>query len=440
MKHPTAAKPPTTGRIILTDSDTRRIRGIRILDPWSNTDALADITVSREGIETVEPSSEGPSGLWLIPGVTDMHVHLRVPGGEAAETLETGLRAAAAGGVTAVGMMPNTTPPLDTPDAVRKLLLQAASAGRVTVRPVPCATVGRAGSVPVDLEGFAEMGITAFSDDGDPVGSDEVLMEIFQRISRFSGTLIEHPEVKALSSGGAVNQGEASRLTGAGGIPESAEYEDVQRCIEVLERSGTAARLHLTHLSSPRSIELAAEAASRGLSVTCDVTPHHLALNETEIIERGAVAKMNPPLRCEDSRKRLAALAAGGKVTAVASDHAPHPAERKELPLQQAAFGITGLETILPLTVDELVFREGMEPLEAVRLITSNPARILGLPDGPLVPGVRRSMVLFDPDALWHYSRSFSLSRNSPFLGKTLRGRILQVWAGSLIFREGIFV
>ena len=388
----------------------------------------------------METSSEDPSGLWLMPGVTDMHVHLRVPGGEVAETLETGLRAAAAGGVTAVGMMPNTTPPLDTPGAVREILAEAVSAGPVTVRPVPCATIGRSGKVPVDLEGFAEMGITAFSDDGDPVGSDEVLMEIFQRISPFSGTLIEHPEIKALAMGGAVNQGEASRITAAGGIPESAEYEDVQRCIEILERSGSGARLHLTHLSSPRSVELAAEAASRGLSVTCDVTPHHLTLNEKETIERGAVAKMNPPLRSEDSRKRLAALAAGGKVTAVASDHAPHPRERKELPLQQAAFGITGLETILPLTVDELVSRGGMAPLEVVRLLTSNPAAILGLPDGPLVPGARRSMVLFDPDALWKYSRSFSLSRNSPFLGRTLRGRVLQVWAGSLIFREGSFV
>ena len=376
----------------------------------------------------------------MLPGIVDMHVHLRVPGGEESETFLTGLRAAVAGGVVTLGMMPNTEPPLDVIEDTVKLTARANELGLSHVHPVPCATKGRRGKECVDLKGFSEQGIKAFSDDGSPVASNEVLLQVYHALSDFSGTLIEHPEVPELASGGAVNLGEASRITGAAGIPESAEYEDVRRCIEILEASGSKAKLHLTHLSSPESVKLVHEAYSRGLQVTCDVTPHHLALNEQDLIELGPIAKMNPPLRSEKSRGELVELVKMGWVTAVASDHAPHPESAKKKPLQEASFGITGLETLLPVTVDILVNEGGMEPLEVVSMLTSKPAGILGTPFHGLTPGLPCSMVLFDPEDVWTYRTTLSKSSNSPLLGREMKGRVLRVWIGKEVYREGRFV
>lgn len=430
-------------RTILTDSTPAApeiLPGVRLLDPFTESDTVADVCIQSGCVSSITPSASEPSGLWLLPGLVDLHVHLRIPGGEEAETLQTGLRAAVAGGVTTLGMMPNTSPPLDRVQDTLRLAEKANALGLARVHPVPCVTLGRLGMECVDLEEFSRHGITAFTDDGSPVSSDEILAEALKRLSSFSGTLIEHPEIAEIASGGAVNLGMASRKTGAFGIPECAEYEDVERCIRVLEGSGSLARLHLTHLSSPRSVFLVHEAASRGLRVTCDVTPHHLALNEYDLIRLGPAAKMNPPLRSEESRSELARLVSLGWVSAVASDHAPHPAASKNRSLQDAAFGITGLETLLPVTVDVLVNRTGMKPLEVVRMLTQSPASILGIACHGILPGMRCNMVLFAPDMTWKFERSHSRSSNSPFLGEEMRGRVLRVWAGNELYREGHFV
>jgi dihydroorotase len=301
-------------------------------------------------------------------------------------------------------------------------------------------TLGRSGKECTDLETFASLGITAFSDDGSPVESDTALFDALCRLSPFGGVVIEHPEVTSLARGGAVNKGIASAVTGAGGIPESAEFEDVKRCLGVLERAEPGARLHFTHLSSPESVRLAAASVSHGLNVTCDVTPHHLSLDENDLIEMGPVAKMNPPLRSAESRAALVELVRRGKVNAVASDHAPHPDRSKSLSLQDSAFGITGLETLLPVTVDTLVNGAGMPPLDVIRMLTTAPAGILGIPEPVISAGRPLDMVLFDPDSVWRYSKTFSLSSNSPFLGRTLRGRVLRVWVNNEVYREGDFV
>jgi dihydroorotase len=369
-----------------------------------------------------------------------MHVHLRTPGYEDAETLETGLQAAIAGGVTAVGMMPNTLPVMDSVDMVVDVRNRGNSLGLSRVEPVPCVTVQRAGETCTDLEGFAREGITCFSDDGSPVKSDEALLDAFHRVSAFNGVIVEHPEVVSLAAGGAVNLGRASDKTGEKGIPESAEYADVKRCIDVLADSGTDARLHLTHLSSPRSIRLVAGAAEQGLRVTCDVTPHHLSLSEDALINMGSVAKMNPPLRSEKSREELVKMTAKGMVTAIASDHAPHTASKKKPPLSAAAFGITGLETLLPVVLDVLGREAGVDPLNIVQLVTTAPADVLNIPRPEVAPGKPLNMVLFDPLCQWKYSHPFSLSSNSPFLNKTLVGKVLRVWYRRELFREGEFV
>ncbi len=391
-------------------------------------------------MESIFPSTSSPSGLWLIPGLVDMHVHLRVPGGEGAETLQSGLRAAVAGGVTALGMMPNTMPPLDEPERTMEIVRRANGLGLAQVHPVPCVTLGRKGFHCVDIEGFLELGVKAFTDDGSPVGSDNALLEAFRRLAPAGGTVIEHPEVTAVAAGGAVNLGEASRLTGAAGIPESAEFQDVRRCIDILAGAPRGARLHLTHLSSPESIRMVRRAVEDGLPVTCDVTPHHLSLNETALISRGTMAKMNPPLRSEESRRAVALLAGAGFVNAVASDHAPHPARAKNGSIQDAAFGITGLETLLPVTVDALVNGVGMEPMDVIRMLTVSPASILGIEPPGIQVGRVANMVLFHPDRRWTYTSSFSRSVNSPFLGGEIRGKVLTVWIGEEVFREGCFV
>lgn len=430
-----------TAKIIQTESSKsiETLKGVRLINPSSDYDGVVDVTIDQSGVLSINESAFNPSGLWLIPGLVDMHVHLRTPGYEDAETLSSGLRTAISGGVTAVGMMPNTSPPLDSIQLTEKLQKEAACLNLATVVPVPCVTLGRLGEECVDFKSFSKQGVRSFSDDGSPVQSDSALLAAFQEMALCEGVIIEHPEITELAKGGAVNEGEASLKLGVKGIPEKAEFNDVQRCIELLRKSKTAARLHLTHLSSPRSIALVRDARKSGLKVTCDVTPHHLVLNEDEVINRGTIAKMNPPLRSEKSRTELVDLVVKGCVTAIASDHAPHTLLKKNLPIEDAAFGIIGLDTILPLTV-EILTEAGMKPLEVIRLLTTAPADILGISVPNIVEGDRMNMVLFDPTKEWDYSSSFSKSQNSPFWGTRLRGKVLRVWLNKEIFREGQFV
>lgn len=435
----TVVKFSMTEETILTDAP-EILSGVRVIDPVTGIDSTFDVTVSKGLIVSMEPARGVPSGLWLLPGLVDMHVHLRIPGGEESETLETGLRAAVAGGVTHIGMMPNTSPPIDSCDLAVKITSQGNSLDLAEIHPVPCVTIGRKGSKCTNLEAFAELGIKAFTDDGSPVRSDQVLTEAFRRLSKFGGVLIEHPEIISLAEGGAVNQGKASKATGAKGIPEKAEYLDVKRCIDILRSSGTSARLHLTHLSSPESVRLVHLAREEGLDVTCDITPHHMALDENDLIRDGSVAKMNPPLRSPESRDALVALAATGQVTVAASDHAPHRAMAKDKPVQQAAFGITGLETLLSVTVDTLVNKAGMHPLDVVRMLTSAPAEVLDVSLPGIQEGAPAEMVLFDPDLKWTYETTCSASVNSPFLGRELQGRVIRVWKDREVYREGEFV
>ncbi len=422
------------------ESANEILRGVRLFNPADGFDGVVDVAAGRDSVLWIRKASGKPSGLWLLPGLVDMHVHLRTPGCEDAETLETGLRAAVAGGVTRVGMMPNTTPALDTLDLALSVKEKGELFGLARIEPIPCVTRGRAGEICTDLEDFAGSGITCFSDDGSPVESDKALLDAFNRVASFNGVVIEHPEVTAMAAGGAVNLGRASTETGVQGIPESAEHLDVKRCIDILRDSRSGARLHLTHLSSPESIRQVHEAVLAGLKVTCDVTPHHLALNEEAVIALGPVAKMNPPLRSEESRKEIVHMVREGMVTAVASDHAPHTSTRKELPLSTAAFGIIGLETLLPVTLGILGGEAGMHPLDIIRLLTTAPASVLNTAPPDIAAGKPLNMILFDPELQWTYTRTFSSSSNSPFFGERLKGRVVRVWFGRELYREGEFV
>ncbi|MBN1433955.1 dihydroorotase [Candidatus Fermentibacterales bacterium] len=420
------------------------VRGARLIDTVAGSELHGDIYLCREGVFP-GPGEEGAfeidgSDLWVFPGLLDMHVHLRVPGPGRAETLESGLRCALAGGVTSLCMMPNTDPPLDSPDLVRSLLESCASLGYPGANVAACLTRGRRGAELTDLEELHQAGARAFTDDGDPLEDDSLFAEALERIGALDAVLMEHPEVRSISAGGCVNEGRAARLSGVGGIPCRSEIADVQRCLELVRAGG--GRLHLTHLSCPESVEMVAGARAGGLPVSCDVTPHHIALDDSEIRRVGAMAKMNPPLRTAEQRERLARMTAAGLVDAVASDHAPHPDSSKRKPIAEASFGITGLETLLPVTLEVLGREMGLAASGVISLLTTGPARVLGLTlPGLLGDGGSRPAVLFDPGAGYTLERvgTFSRSRNTPFLDRPLTGRVKGVWIGRPAYLGGMF-
>lgn len=423
--------------IFLTDI---YLSGPRVLNPARGTDSVADILI-RDGKVVFPAAGDVPPGcemmdcrgLWAMPGLVDMHVHLRTPGNTGAETLESGLRAALAGGVTTVGLMPNTNPPIDNPELAEELMRTVDDLKLAAAVPVPCVTVGGAGGPLTDLEAFASLGLKAFSDDGHPVMPDRSFRTACERIAKFGGVLVEHPENTALAAGGVVNLGPASVALGVPGLSEESEWSDAARCVALLE--GTGARLHLTHLSSPESVRIASQAAAKGLFVTCDVTPHHLALSHDIVQALGSAAKMNPPLRSEESRRELVSMCAHGLVGVVASDHAPHTRESKDIPLQSAAFGVTGLETLLPVTMGVLSGEGGMPPLAVVAMLSTAPASVLGIEIPDLRSETCDSLVLFDPGEEWVFQGGYSLSRNTPFLGTRLTGRVVMTLCRGRVFQ-----
>jgi dihydroorotase len=367
-----------------------------------------------------------------------MHVHLREPGNEVSETIESGLKAAVAGGITTVAVMPNTQPPMDTPGRVLNLLETASRIGLAAVVPVPCVTAGRTGKEPVRFKELFKTGASVFTDDGDPVFDSGILMNALNAVYEFNGVIMEHPEVLDFA-GGSVNRGPISRKLDVKGIPSVSETADVARCMEIA--SNSKGHLHLTHLSLPRSIELVRAECFRTAEVTVDVTPHHIALCEDDLLEHGSMAKMNPPLRSRELREQLALMVKSGMVDAIASDHAPHESSRKEGPISDAAFGIAGLETMLPITLEILTGLE-MPLLKILHLLTKGPAGILGLPVPSLSPGGRADFILFDPEAEYRLScqGSYSRSVNSPFYNRKLKGKAEAVWIGRLVYRDGEFV
>jgi dihydroorotase len=339
-------------------------------------------------------------------------------------------------------MMPNTDPPIDSEEVLAPLLEEAEALGLARVCPIPCVSLGRQGREPVDFEALHALGAVAFSDDGSPVWNGALLQEALRRTAAFGGVVVEHPELTSLSAGGVLDVGPAADKLSVGAMPCQAETGDAARCLEVAR--GTGGRLHLTHLSCPRSVDLveAARTADAGFTPSCDVTPHHLALNSEEPLAAGTMAKMSPPLRDEESRRRLARLVAMGRVDCVASDHAPHAAARKSLPMASAAFGITGLETLLPVALAVLAGEGTMSPLAVLALLTTAPARLLGLPPPRIVAGEPANLVLFDPTREYSLSEvgSFSKSLNTPFLDRSLHGRVRAVWNRELLYMDGGFV
>jgi len=364
-------------------------------------------------------------GAVIAPGLVDLHVHLREPGQSGKETIETGTRAAAAGGFTTIACMPNTDPVVDTPAWVEWVRRRAEAAGHCEVLPIAAVTVGQKGEQLAPLEALAAAGAVAFSDDGHPVKSAGMMRRALEYARPTGLPVIGHEEDPALKGDGVMNEGFTATRLGLRGIPGAAESIMCRRDVELAELTG--GRVHLAHLSVAPSFEALRDAKRRGLAVTGETCPHYWVLTDEAVGDYDTSAKMNPPLRSEADRAACIAAIADGTVDCFATDHAPHTADEKSRPFSEAPFGIVGLETALALTLTHLVEPGHLSLARAVELWTDAPRRIFRLPEVTLEPGTQADLVVFDPGAEWTVDPTtfHSKGRNTPFAGRRLRGRVL---------------
>lgn len=407
------------------------LKGGRVVDPSVGLDQQADVLVLGGKIARVESdiAADGVevldvSGMIVMPGLIDMHVHLREPGFEEKEDIASGSAAAAVGGFTAVACMPNTQPVLDNDAVVAKVVKRAADVGLCRVYPIGAVSKGRLGKELAEMGEMKAAGAVAFSDDGSPVSTAELLRCALEYLKSFGCVLIDHPEDVTLSEGGQMNRGLVSTIAGFKGIPREAEEITVARDILVARLTG--GRLHLTHVSTKGSVDLVRRAKEEGLPVTCDCTPHHLLLTDRLVLETGydTNTKMNPPLRTDEDLEALTQGLADGTIEAIATDHAPHHLDDKWVEYDYAANGIVGLETSVGLVVDKLVRPGKISWSRMAEVMSLNPARILGVPGGTLAEGAVADITVIDPEYEWSVNpREFkSKGKNTPFEGWRLDG------------------
>ena len=420
------------------------VRRGRLIDPANGTDALGDLLIRAGKIVQAAPRLTAPpdvpvltaTGLVVAPGFIDVHTHLREPGYEHKETIQSGTAAAAAGGICAVAAMPNTNPPPDRSDHLQ-LMLERAQTAVVRYYPIACITVGRRGrGALAPLEELAELGAVAFSDDGDPV-EDAALMRRALEIARdLDRPVFPHAEVKSLTAGGCMHAGAVAARLGVQGMPAAGEEAMVARDIELVRQTGGP--LHIAHISTAGTAQLVRRARADGLPVTCEVLPHHFTLTDRAVEHQGTAAKMSPPLREPADVEAMRTGLADGTIEVIATDHAPHTAAEKAQPLTRAPMGIVGLETAIGLTLTYLVDRVLPLP-EAIACWTCHPARILRLPGGALTPGMPGDLTLLDLRREWEVVPECfrSKSRNTPFAGYRLRGKaVATVVGGQIVYRE----
>jgi dihydroorotase len=400
------------------------IRGGSVIDQAGQR--RADVAIEDGRIADVGPKLDGDqvldaAGCMVTPGFVDLHVHLREPGREEAETIETGSRAAALGGFTAIVAMPNTEPAQDSLSVIEFVRAQARRAALCDVHPAGCITMNREGTILAPFGELASAGVHLFTDDGNGVQDPQLMRHAMEYARALDITLAQHCEVASLTKGAVMHEGSCCSHLGLPGWPAIAEELMVHRDIELSRLTG--ARIHLLHLSTARSVELVRAAKADGVSVTAEAAPHHFTLTDDLLAGYDAVFKVNPPLRTPADIAAIKAGLADGTIDAVATDHAPHPPESKEAPLDQAPPGMLGLQTALALAINEL----DMPLADIVAALSWKPAAIAGIGDRhgrPVAEGEPANLVVFDPTAEWIVvpAKLASKSRNTPYAGRTLRG------------------
>lgn len=427
-------------------AETILLRGGQLIDPASEIDEPQDIFLRRGRIEAVAAKITREAdlrvelgGLCVAPGFGDIHVHLREPGAEDAETIESGTAAAARGGFTRVACMPNTSPALDTRGLVEFVIRRAQAIGQAEVYPVAAATKQRAGAELTEMHELRDAGALAVSDDGSPVADARVMRRLLEYAATWNLLVISHAEDLSLSAGGVMHEGYWSTVLGLEGIPSAAEAVAIARDLKLAELTG--ARLHVAHVSTREGVELIRAAKTRGLAVTAETAPHYLALTDESLRTFDSIFRVNPPLRSEEDRQALIAGLRDGTLDCIASDHAPHTEVAKDQELEAAPPGMIGLETTLGVACEILHHREGFTLRELVRLCATRPAEIIGWDVGTVRMGADAHLTVFDPTQEWEVDPAAfaSRARNCPFRGWRLRGRArLTVCGGRLTHQEDV--
>ena len=418
------------------------IRGGRILDPASGTDAAQDILLDGARITRIGPALSAPdaeildaTGLIVAPGFIDLHCHLREPGQEISETIETGTRAAARGGFTAVCCMPNTQPVNDNASVTRSIVERAASAASVRVWPIGAVSLGSKGEALAEIAAMQDAGIVAVSDDGKPVATAKLMRQTMDYCRSLGLPVIDHCEDPSLAAGGVMREGPRSIRLRLKGIPAESESICVGRDVEIAALTG--AHLHIAHLSSRVSLAHVRAAKKQGLAVTCEVTPHHFTLIDEDVIYDTRY-KMNPPLASREDREALIAGLADGAVDAIGTDHAPHHPASKDVEFDRAPFGITGFETALALALSELVHTKKIPLMRLVELFTTGPAKVLGI-ERKIAASQPADLTIFSTNHKWTFRAkdSASKSQNTPFDGREFQGApMATIVNGKVVWRR----
>ena len=417
------------------------IRGGRILDPATRTDAIADLLIEDGAIKGLGVDLDAEraevidaKGCWVAPGFVDMHTHLREPGQEYKEDIQSGGRAAAAGGFTSVACMANTNPVNDDPSVTKFIIDTARKNSPVRVYPVAAATIGLAGEVMTEMSALREAGAVAFSDDGRGTEDANVMRNVLEYSKMVDAVVMVHAEDECLRNDGVVNEGFVSTQLGLPANPSAAEEIRVARDIALTRMTG--ARLHIAHVSTKRAVQYIRDARDEGLSVTGEVSPHHLTLTDRETLDFDTSTKMAPPLRSAEDVEACRHGLIDGVLDAVATDHAPHAVYEKDVEFVAAPCGILGFETAYPVVMD-MVRSDELSPLDLMDRMSLGAVRILGVPGGSLEPGSVADVVVLDPEAIWKYdpAQGYSKSRNSPWAGREMVGQVVYTLVeGDVVF------
>ncbi len=414
------------------------IKGGRVVDPSQEIDEVADVVIKRGKIAEIGQATGGgdvieAAGRIVCPGLIDMHVHLREPGDEDAETIASGCAAAVAGGFTSIACMPNTSPAVDNEAMVEFVLRQAARADLCNVYPIGAITKGRAGKELAEIGQMVRAGAVAFSDDGGGVNNSSVMFRSMQYVEMFDRPIIQHCEDADLAGSGCMNAGVTATRLGLTGITGLAEEVMIQR--DLLMAQATGVRYHIAHISTARAVQLVREAKARGEAVTTEVCPHHLLLTDSCVETYDTNFKMNPPLRTQADVDACLEGVVDGTIDCLVTDHAPHGVEEKEFDFQTAPFGIIGLEVALPLYAKALVASGRLAWPDLIGRMTAGPAGVMGIAKGTLKPGADADVTVFDPEQRWTVdtTRFRSRSRNCPYEAWDLLGRIAQTIVGGAV-------